>query len=102
MALRAEVVDLVRLDLRQQRDEPGAVVQVAVVQGQPAGRLVRVLVDVVDALGVERGRAADQPVHLVALREQQLGEVRAVLAGDAGDQSGLGHAESVGRAAGVL
>ena len=30
--------------------------------------------------------AADEPVHLVALAEQQLGEVGAVLAGDAGDE----------------
>ena len=36
--------------------------------------------------------AADEAVHLVALLEQQLGQVRAVLPGDAGDQRPLGHA----------
>ena len=36
--------------------------------------------------GVEAGRAPDDAVDLVALVEQQLGQVRAVLAGDAGDQ----------------
>ena len=35
--------------------------------------------------------AADHAVDLVSLVEQQLGEVRAVLAGDPGDECGLGH-----------
>ena len=35
--------------------------------------------------------AADDGVHLVALLEQQLGEIGAVLAGDAGDQCAFGH-----------
>ena len=39
--------------------------------------------------GVEARRAADDAVDLVALLEQQLGQVRAVLAGDAGDQRAL-------------
>ena len=56
-----------------------------VVEVQPGARLVRVVVEVLDAPGGERARAADEPVDLVALVEQQLGEVRAVLAGDAGD-----------------
>ena len=86
MGLRAEVVDLVRLDLAQQGDQPRAVGEVAVVQEEPGVRVVRVLVEVVDPAGVERRRPADQAVDLVALGEQQLGEVGAVLAGDAGDQ----------------
>ena len=53
--------------------------------------LVRILVEVVDAVGVEERRAALDAVHLVALVEQELGEVGAVLAGDAGDQCDLGH-----------
>ena len=35
--------------------------------------------------------AADHADHLVALVEQELGEVGAVLAGDAGDERALGH-----------
>ena len=61
--------------------------EVAVVQDEAAVRLVRVLVEVVDALGVEGRGAALDAVDLVALGEQELGEVGAVLAGDAGDQS---------------
>ena len=58
-------------------------------QAQPVVGDVRVLVDVVEPLGVERARAADDAVDLVALGEQQLGQVRAVLAGDAGDERAL-------------
>ena len=48
--------------------------------------LVRILVDVVEPLGVEARRAADEAVHLVTFGEQKLGEIRTVLAGDARDQ----------------
>ena len=85
VALRAEVVDLVRLDLVDQVDQADAVGEVAVVQVQVGA------VDVVDPAAVDRRGATDQAVDLVALREQQLGEVRPVLAGDAGDECALGH-----------
>ena len=63
--------------------------QVAVVQDEARGLLVRILVQVIDAVGVEERGAALDAVHLVALVEQELGEIGAVLAGDAGDQSNL-------------
>src|SRR5205807_424873 len=43
----------------------------------------------IEPFGVERAGAADDPVDLVALGQQQLGQVRAVLAGDAGDERAL-------------
>jgi hypothetical protein len=42
---------------------------------------------VLDAVELLRRRAADHAVDLVALLEQQLGEVGAVLPGDAGDEA---------------
>ena len=87
--LRAEVVDLLGLDVAEDPVERGGVVQVAVVENETAVLGVRVLVEVVEARGVEAGGAADESVHLVALREKELGEVRAVLAGDAGDEGFL-------------
>src|SRR5205823_13511932 len=45
--------------------------------------------DVGDPVGDERARAPRQPVHLVAAREQKLGEVRAILPGYARDQGGF-------------
>ena len=80
MALRAEVVDLVRFDRVDQVDQADAVGEVAVVQVQVGG------VDVVDPPPVDGGRAADQAVDLVPLPEQELGQVRPVLAGDTGDE----------------
>ena len=43
----------------------------------------------VDPAGVERGSPLDS-MHLVTLLQQQLRQVTAVLAGDAGDQGGFG------------
>ncbi len=49
----------------------------------------------VDSAGVEgRGPPLD-PVHLVALGQQQLGQIGPVLAGDAGDQRTLAHAPAL-------
>jgi len=41
----------------------------------------------IDALGIEGRGAADNAVHLVSFRQQQFGQIRAVLAGNAGDES---------------
>jgi hypothetical protein len=50
---------------------------------------VRVLVQVVDAVGVEERGAALDAVDFVALAQQEFGKVGAVLAGDAGDEAWL-------------
>ncbi len=52
---------------------------------------VRVLVDVVDALGIEQRGAALDAVHLVTLLEQEFRKVRTILASHAGNQSFLHH-----------
>ena len=46
---------------------------------------MRVLIDVIDAVGVKRGGTADEPVDLVSLGEKQLGKIRAILPSDACD-----------------
>ena len=53
----------------------------------------RVLVEVLDPPRVEGGGSADDAVHLVALGQEELGQVGAVLAGDASDE---GHAAGAG------
>ena len=85
VALRGEVVDFVGLHLLDDADEAGGIGEVAVVQDELAVVLVRILVQVVDAVGVEQGSAALDAVDFVALFQQEFGEVGAVLAGDAGD-----------------
>ena len=95
VALGGEVVDLIGLNLLHDADEVGAVHEVAVVQLQAYVVFVRVLVQVVDAVRVELGSAAFDAVDFVALAEQELGEVGAVLARDAGDECffGLRHGD---------
>ncbi len=84
VAHRAQVVDLVGLDGAHQVDQADPVGQVAVVQVQPV-----VVVQVVDPGPVQHRGAADQAVHLVALAEEELGQVGTVLAGDPGDEGCL-------------
>jgi hypothetical protein len=48
--------------------------------------LIRILINVIDARGIEGTRSADDPVDLVAFRKQQFGKVGAILSGDAGDE----------------
>ena len=86
MALRRQVVELVGLHLLHDVDEAGGVGEVAVVQDELLMLDVRILVEVVDAGGVEQGGAPLDAVDLVALGEQQFGQVGAVLPGDASDQ----------------
>jgi hypothetical protein len=84
--LGREVVDLLGLVLLEDGQDRHLVQQVAVHEGDA-------VLEVADALPVDRARAPDHAEHLVALGEQQLGEVRPVLPGDTGDESSLGHGQ---------
>jgi len=86
VTLRAEVVDLVGIDLAHQRGEIVRVVQVAEVEAKPRAVLVRIHVEVLDPRRVEARGAAIDAVDFIALAEQKLRKVAAVLAGEAGDQ----------------
>ena len=85
MALRGEIVDFGRLRFLNQADQIGGVGHVAVVQEKFGVLDVRIDIQVIDALGVERRRAAFDAMHDVAFRQQQFGEIGAILAGDPGD-----------------
>ena len=76
---RRQVVELLRPHLVEDLEERQLVEQV----GRPQLDAVE---DVLDAPQVGRARAAHDAVDLVALVEKPLGQVGAVLAGDAGDQ----------------
>ena len=89
MTLRRQVVDLIRLRLLHDADQIGGIGQVAVVQVQANATVMRILVEMIDAIGIERGGPAFDAVNLVALLQQQLRQVGAVLAGDTGDQRSL-------------
>lgn len=86
MALGGQVIDLGRSDLLHQPDQIGRIRHVAIVHQERHAADMRILVEMIDARGVERGRPALDPVHVVAETEQILGEICSVLPGDAGDQ----------------
>ena len=90
VALGAEVVDFVGLDLLNDADEVAGVGEIAVVQLEPSLGDMGILINVVDALGVERGGAPLDAVDNVAFFEQEFGEVGAILTGDAGDEGDFG------------
>ncbi|CAN0919023.1 hypothetical protein LINGRAHAP2_LOCUS31213 [Linum grandiflorum] len=88
--LSGEVVDFVRANGVEPAAEGGGVGEISVMELHPGlVGVVGVDVDVVDSLSVEVGGPPDEAVNLVALVEEELGEVGAVLAGDSGDQSNL-------------
>ena len=86
MRLRAQVVNLIGLDLIDQAAEACGIGQIAIVKAQGRLRLVRIGIDVIEAVRVKCRSAADDSVNFVALGEQKLGEIGAVLTGDAGDE----------------
>ncbi len=87
MALRRQVINLIRLHVLNDAHQAAAVRHVSVVEKETAVQFVRVLVEMVDAVGVEQGTAALYAMHLVSLGEQQLGKIRAILSCDAGNES---------------
>ena len=79
VALRGQVVNLVGLRLLDHAHQAGRIGHVAMVQEEPAIRRLRVLIEMIDTLGVELRTAALDAVHFVALFEQELREVRPIL-----------------------
>ncbi len=91
MALGGQVVELVRLHRLNHAQHVGGVGHVAVMEDEAAILLVGILVEMIDTVGIEAGRPALDAVHLVSLVQQELGQVGAVLSGDAGNQGALCH-----------
>ncbi len=87
--LCGEIVDFIRLHGLDDSDQIGGVGHIAEVKDEPRIGLVRVLIDVVDPAGVERGRTALDPVHLVAFRQEQVRKISPVLARNACDKRDL-------------
>jgi hypothetical protein len=59
------------------------------VEDEFAVTLVRVDIEVIDPVSIEKRGAAFDAVHLIALGEQQLCQIRTVLTGYPGDKSFL-------------
>jgi hypothetical protein len=72
-------------------NQVGGVREVAIVQNQFEIPLVRILVKVIDTVGVEHRSAALDAVNLVAFLQQELGQIGAILPGDSRNESFLCH-----------
>src|ERR1700740_3377327 len=100
MGLRGQVVNLVRRDQFDNTPQTGAVSKVAIVELQALMTAVEAAAQMVYTSGGEAGGAAHDSVNVVALGEQQVGQIRAVLSGHAGNQRSLTHSiESLRRGA---
>lgn len=52
---------------------------------------MRILIEMVNAVGIEKRTSSFNTVDDVAFTKQQLGKVSAILTGDAGDECDFGH-----------
>ncbi len=91
VALPGEMVKLLRFDLEQHPAQGSGVVEVGVMQKEAPIVDRRIGVQVSKAAAFEATGAAYGTVHVVALTEQQLGQIRAVLTGNSSDKGNLGH-----------
>ena len=88
MALRAQVVDLVRLHFLDDTDQVRAVGEISVVHEEANVLFVGVVIQMVHAIGIEEGRTTFHAVDKVSFVQKKLGQVGAVLTGDTGYESG--------------
>ena len=87
MALGGEVVDLVRLHLLEHAVQRAPVGQIGIMERVWCALGMQAAIDMGDAAGVERARPPHDPVDLVALGEQEFGQM--TLARNPGDQRAL-------------
>lgn len=71
MGLRTQVVDLVWLRLLNNAGQVAGVGQIPVMQFEPLTALVRILIDVIDALGIKGRGATLDAVDLIALLQEE-------------------------------
>jgi hypothetical protein len=89
VALRREIVDLVGLHLLHKPDEIDGVGQIALMHAKARGTDMRILIEVIDAFGVEgRGPPLDA-IYAVARATEQLREIGPVLPRYAGNKCDL-------------
>src|SRR5260370_31375261 len=91
MALCGEVVNFLGLNPPNEPGQRAGVAQVAIVQEHPRLARMRVVINGVEPACIEGAGPANDAMHLVTFGEEQLGQITAVLAGDARNQCFLAH-----------
>jgi hypothetical protein len=70
MALHPQMIDLIWLDLIDQFHQMDGIGEISVVKEEFHPVNVRVLIQMIDAVGVKAARAPDNPVDLIPLLQQ--------------------------------
>ena len=89
MALRGEVVDLRGANLADDPRQATSVGHVAVVENQPRRGAEGLTAEVLEALGPGRTRTPHDAVNFIALGDEELRQIGAILSGDPGDDRAL-------------
>src|SRR5882724_1049017 len=97
VALRAQMIDLVRLQFVKKLHKIHRVAEVSVMQKQSHTVYVWISVKMINSRGVKRAGAADNPVNFIPFLKQQIGQITSILASNAGDERPLHWALIVGR-----
>src|SRR5205085_2338651 len=82
MALAGQVIYLVRDDLHQSPPQSRRIIQVRVMQKEPLPHNLRVTIKVIDAGTAQTASSANDPMHVIALIEEQFSQVGSILAGN--------------------
>ena len=87
MALRAQIIDLVGPDLLHDRRQAGCIREIRVVEMKPLLDRTVASEQVIDSLTVQTAGTTNQAMNLVfGLIQEQVGQVRTILAGNSRDQ----------------
>jgi hypothetical protein len=87
MALCRQVIDLVGLHLLQDPGQAAAIGQIAVMENEVPILHMWILVQVVNAIGIEQRRTPLDAVHLVTLLQEELSQIGSILPGHTSNKS---------------
>jgi four helix bundle protein len=90
VALTGQVIDLGRTDLVQNPAQGRCIAEITVMKEKPFLVERFILSQMVNPGALQIAGSSDQAVDGIALLQKNLGEIRTVLAGDAGNESGFG------------
>jgi len=90
VALRAQVVDFIRLGLLDDANQIGGVRKITVVQYEIAMIDMRVLVQVIDSVSVEQAGTTLDAMNPLAFLEQEFGQVGPILTSDPSNERNFG------------
>jgi hypothetical protein len=85
------MIDFVWANVVDKVSELACIGEVSIVKKEASAGLVGVCINMVNSACVERTCSSDQAMNLVTFRQQELCQVRTVLACNAGYQSSRGH-----------